>query len=245
MAEKNLAGQLSSPRDPKHLASLPLFQGLDDRALNDVLRTASHRSYAAEAFIFHQGDPAEHLYLLTSGEVKLSQYTPDGQQVILRYAVPGEAFAVIAVLSDASYPVTAQSVQASQVIFWDKESINRLMQRYPTVAINAIAIMAKRVREFQDRMRELATERVERRIARALLRLARQTGKKTPEGVLIDIPLSRQDLAEMTGTTLFTVSRTLRQWEEQGLVKSGREQVLIRYPHGLVTIAEDLPTKDE
>lgn len=245
MAEKNLAGQLNSPRDPGHLASLPLFKGLDDRALNDALRLASHRSYTAEAFIFHQGDPAEYLYLLSAGEVKLSQLTPDGQQVILRYAVPGEAFAVIAVLSDATYPVTAQAVQTSQVIFWDKESINRLMLRYPAIAVNAIGIMARRVREFQDRMRELATERVERRIARALLRLARQTGKKTPEGVLIDIPLSRQDLAEMTGTTLFTVSRTLRQWEERGLVKSGREQVLIRYPHGLVVIAEDLPTKEE
>jgi CRP-like cAMP-binding protein len=97
------------------------------------------------------------------------------------------------------------------------------------------------VRDFQDRVRELSTERVERRIARALIRLVRQAGKKVQEGVLIDLPLSRQDLAEMSGTTLFTVSRTLSQWESKGLIQSGRERVVVRNPHGLVSIAEDLP----
>jgi CRP-like cAMP-binding protein len=115
-----------------------------------------------------------------------------------------------------------------------------LMMACPGIALNAIQILAGRVRDFQDRIRELTTERVERRIARALLRLARQTGHKVDEGVLIDLPLTRQDLAEMTGTTLFTVSRTLSQWEAQGLVHAGRERVVIRFPHGLVSIAEDL-----
>jgi CRP-like cAMP-binding protein len=118
--------------------------------------------------------------------------------------------------------------------------MNRLMEQCPRIAINAIQILAERIREFQDRIRELATERVERRIARALLRLARQSGKKVSEGVLIDLPLTRQDLAEMSGTTLYTVSRTLSQWESQGLVYASREKVIIRYPHGLVMIAEDL-----
>jgi CRP-like cAMP-binding protein len=92
----------------------------------------------------------------------------------------------------------------------------------------------------QERLRELATERVEQRVARTLLRLARQVGRKVEGGVLIDMPLSRQDLAEMTGTTLYTVSRILSQWEQQHLVETGRERILIRQPHGLVAIAEDL-----
>jgi CRP-like cAMP-binding protein len=119
--------------------------------------------------------------------------------------------------------------------------MNGLMERHPRISINAVRILANRVREFQDRVRELSTERVERRIARALLRLVRQAGKKVPEGVLIDLPLSRQDLAQMTGTTLFTVSRTLSQWESRGIIQSGRERVIICFPHGLVSIAEDLP----
>ncbi|MGE5140292.1 MAG: Crp/Fnr family transcriptional regulator, partial [Rudaea sp.] len=93
--------------------------------------------------------------------------------------------------------------------------------------------------------RELSTERVERRVANALLRLAQQTGVKTPEGVLIDLALTRQDIADMTGTTLYTVSRILSHWEQRGLVETGRERIVIRSPHGLVAIAQDLPPPPE
>jgi CRP-like cAMP-binding protein len=92
---------------------------------------------------------------------------------------------------------------------------------------------------------DLSTKRVETRIARAVLRLARQSGKKIDEGVLIDLPLSRQDLAEMAGTTLYTVSRVIREWEIKEIVQSKRQQIIIRYPHGLVSIAEDLRISEE
>jgi CRP/FNR family transcriptional regulator, nitrogen oxide reductase regulator len=106
-------------------------------------------------------------------------------------------------------------------------------------------VLAGHVREFQNRYRELATERVERRLARTVLRLASQVGRKTDEGVLLDLPLTRQDLAEMSGTTLFTVSRILSQWEDQELVRAGRERLVIRFPHGLVSIAEDLKSRPD
>jgi CRP-like cAMP-binding protein len=95
--------------------------------------------------------------------------------------------------------------------------------------------------EVQGQLQDVATERVARRVARALLRLAAQLGRKTEEGILIDLPLSRQNLAELTGTTLFTVSRLLSGWEAEGLLEVGRERVVIRAPHGLARIAEDLP----
>ena len=96
------------------------------------------------------------------------------------------------------------------------------------------------IQEMQTRYRELVTERVEQRIARALLRLAAQSGQKSKENRGVELALSRQDLAEMTGTTLYTVSRVLSAWERRGLVAAGRERVMIRDPHGLVRIAEDL-----
>jgi CRP-like cAMP-binding protein len=115
------------------------------------------------------------------------------------------------------------------------------MDRYPRIAANALHIMAGQIREFQNRVRDLSTKRVETRIARTILRLARQSGKKVAEGVLIDLPLSRQDLAEMAGTTLYTVSRVISDWKKQEIVQSQRKRIVIRYPHGLVSIAEDLP----
>lgn len=218
-----------------------LFAGLGEAQLERVLEAGRRRKIEAEAYLFQEGDPAEILYVLLAGSARMSQVTPEGQHIILRYASPGEAVGLIAVLSEAIYPVTVQAVEVSQFIAWDREGMRRLMEQYPSIALNGMSILAARVREFQDRVRELSTEKVERRIARALLRLARQTGRKVEDGVLIDMPLSRQDLAEMTGTTLFTVSRTLSQWESRGLIKSKREQVLISFPHGLVMIAEDLP----
>lgn len=228
--------------DLRHsLESANLFKGLSAGELERVAQVARQRRLVSDAYLYYQGDPAEYLPVLLAGRLKLTQLTPEGQQVLMRYTSPGEVFGVLAVLSDMAWPTSAQAVEDSLVATWEKEAMYDLMLRYPRIALNALAVLASHTRDFQDRIRELSTERVERRIARALLRLARQTGRKVKEGVLLDLPLSRQDLAEMSGTTLFTVSRTLSQWESKGLIKAGREQVTILFPHGLVVIAEDLP----
>lgn len=227
--------------DTQLITPLALFKGLSDAELQEVTQAGKRSQFSPNAYLYYESDPAEKVFVLLKGQVRLSQVTPEGQQVILRYASPGEAFGVIAVISGINYPVSAQAVETVEALSWDRATMNQLMERYPRISLNAVHILANRVREFQDRVRELSTERVERRIARALLRLVRQTGKKVPEGVLIDLPLSREDLAQMTGTTLFTVSRTLSQWETRGIIRSGRERIIILFPHGLVSIAEDLP----
>jgi CRP-like cAMP-binding protein len=103
-----------------------------------------------------------------------------------------------------------------------------------------MGLMHGYISELQERQKALVTDRVEQRIARILLKLAAQSGRKIDEGVLIDLPITRQDIAEMSGTTLFTVSRTLNEWERGGLLEIGRERVVIRDPHGLVSIADEL-----
>ena len=222
------------------LASINLFSRLSIQELDEIATTATQRDYDKNAYLFHQGDPARRFCVLVNGKVKLTQLTEDGQQIILRYVSPGEAFAIIAVLSKIPYPVTATAVDQVSLLSWEDKEMLDLMQKHPQLAINSLSILAKRIQEFQDRFREIATERVERRIARALLRLASQTGRKLEHGILIDISLTRQDLAEMTGTTLYTVSRTLSQWEKDGLVSSQREQVTILSPHQLVVLAEEM-----
>jgi CRP-like cAMP-binding protein len=235
--------------DPKHLEInrlelAPIFKDLDDLQLIEVLQAGRQREVEPDTFLYMQGDEAISFYLLLNGRIKLTQVTPDGQEIILRYASPGESFGLIAVLTEQTYPVSAYVVNDSRILVWQRSEMNTLMGRMPTMAMNALRILSGRVREFQDRIRELSTERVEQRIARAVLRLAHQTGKKVPQGIFLDLPISRQDLAEMTGTTLFTVSRTLSKWETMGLIITGREQIIIHAPHGLVCIADDLPQLD-
>ena len=218
-----------------------LLRGLSDNELLAVLAESHIQRLLDGAFFFLESDPAEKSYILLNGKVKLGQLTEVGQQVILGYIIPGRVFGIISILKQVTYPVSAQAVGECRALVWDQTTMNRLMDAYPRMGLNAMRIMAGQIREFQNTIRDLSTKRVEQRIARAVLRLARQSGRKIGEGVLIDLPLTRQDLAEMTGTTLYTVSRVLTEWENQGLVQSKRQRVVILSPHGLVQIGEDLP----
>jgi CRP-like cAMP-binding protein len=228
--------------DTQFLAQCPTFRDLQLAGLQAVLRVAHHRQVERNAFFFHQGDPATAFYVLVEGEAKLTQVTPEGHQMLMRFAGPGECFGGIAALHRAAYTLSAQAVEDCLALAWDGETLAGLIERYPRIALNMLEVVAGHYQRLLNRYQELATERVERRVARAVLRLAGQVGQKEEDGVLIGLPLSREDLAEMAGTTLYTVSRILSSWEHRGLVDAGRERVFIRDPHALVAIAEDLPS---
>jgi CRP-like cAMP-binding protein len=146
-----------------------------------------------------------------------------------------------AVRDDATYPATAQALEPSTALAIESIFLRDMMERRPNLSRNLMQLMTGYIMEMQERYRELATERVERRIALAVLRLAAQVGKRTDsDEMTVELPLSRQDVAEASGTTIYTVSRVLADWERRGLVQAGRERVLIRNPHGLVQISEGL-----
>lgn len=218
---------------------LTLFKNLSPGDIQIILQSALQKRLNSDEFFFMQDDPAEAFYILTAGKVRLTQYTADGQQLLLRIIVPVTPFGAVALAENEHYPVSAQALELCSALLWPKSVLNQLLNRFPQLAINAVKILAEHVQEFQQRFTEIATQRVERRLARMILRLAHQTGVKTSRGIEVNLPLSRQDLAEMIGTTLYTVSRTLSQWESQGLIHTSREQIIILYPHGLVKIAEE------
>ena len=179
-----------------------LFAGLDESDVQRIAAAAHHKRIDLGEFYFLQGDPADRIFLLEQGRLKLTQAAADGQQALLRVAAPGTLFGALALAKVEVYPVSAQAAEDCQAAYWTPDELMVFVQRLPELAINAMKIMADHVQEFQDRYLQLATERVERRLARTLIRLASQTGRKTSEGVLIDLALTRQDLAEMSGTTL-------------------------------------------
>lgn len=150
-------------------------------------------------------------------------------------------FGSVAALMGQPFPADATAVVDSIQIVWPIHTMRRLMMCHPDIAIRATTELGARVQELQSRMAEMGATRVEQRIARGLVRLVRQAGRRTEVGIEIDFPITRQDLAEMTGATLHTVSRTLAAWEADGLIDSSRRRITVRRPHGLVVIAEDLP----
>jgi CRP-like cAMP-binding protein len=217
-----------------------IFQGLSPADLHAICNLAGHRPIESGGFFFHQDDPATTLFLLLRGQVKMTQIGPEGHQVLVRFVNAGESFGAIAAMSGMTYPLSAQAVEECVAIIWDEMTLKQILSAYPIITLNVLQLVTSYFKQLQERYRELATERVERRVARSLLRLVEQAGRPVERGVLIDLSLSRQDLAEMTGTTLYTVSRILSGWERAGLVDVGRGRVMIRSLPGLETIAEDL-----
>ena len=222
------------------LESAPIFRGLPSVTLEDVAAAARIREAAAGESFFHEGDPADAFYVGRSGSVKLTQVGPEGHLVVLRLAGAGDAFGGVAALGLDTYPVSAEAVDAATAFEWPGPEMAALMERHSRLAMNMGRFIALRLQALQVQYRQLATENVERRVARAILRLVQHVGRRVETGVLIDLPLSREDIAQMTGTTIFTVSRIVSRWESDGLLEAGRQRLVIRKPHALVSIAEDL-----
>ena len=222
------------------LKPVALFSGLDGPALRSVSDAARIRETKAGLSFFREGDPAESFFIVQSGSVKLTQVTPEGHQVVLRLIGAGDPFGGVAAFGGGAYPVSAEAVTDVTALEWPGPVMASLMETYPKLAINAVRFVAARLHELQVQYRQLATEKVERRVARALLRLGEQAGRRTEAGILIDLPLSREDIAQMTGTTLYTVSRIISRFEADGLVEAGRQHIVIRDVQALTSIADDL-----
>ena len=218
-----------------------LFKDVSQQGFKQVLEMSFLRSVEEDGFFFMQADPATHAYVLIEGRVRMLQITPNGQQITLRILTPGQTYGGIALINPGEgYPAAAQAMENSAALAWDTTHLRELAAMEPSIPLNAMQLMHAYITELQERQKALITDRVEQRIARILLKLAAQYGKKVEEGVLINFALTRKDIAEMSGTTLFTVSRTLNEWERQGMVRLGREKVCICQPHGLVRLAGDL-----
>lgn len=227
--------------DRSLVAKLPLFAGLEPAELDAILAEARSARHAKNTAVFEQGEEAHSFFVLLHGHVRASKTTPGGQQVVVRYVAPGETFGVAKAIGLTKYPATAMAVDDSVALAWPSATWPRLVAQHPALATNTLQTVGNRLQETHTRVIEMSTQQVERRVAHALLRLARQAGRKVADGIEIDFPISRQDIAEMTGTTLHTVSRTLSGWEHQGLIESGRQRIVLRDPHRLFGIAEEPP----
>ena len=205
-----------------------VFDGLTDSERERWLARSTTLTLKRGHVLVRQGDQAHHLYLLETGFLKLLQLTAEGTELIMRFVAPNEPFGGVVALGDAKYPVTAVVVQPATVRSWTREVVTALLAENPQVRVNIMREMATHMTEALTRVRELTTARVGQRLAHTLLRLSRQCGQPEAGGILLTQPLTRQELADLTGTTLYTVSRTLAKWEHEGLVESRKRLLLLK-----------------
>jgi CRP-like cAMP-binding protein len=226
--------------DHSLISDLPVFSGLSPAALDDILVRAHARHYAKGTTVFSQNEEAHSFFLLLHGRLRVTQVTTHGEQIVVRFVSPGDLFGVAMALGRDNYPGTATAIVDSLALLWPSADWPEIIGRHPILASNAIRVIGGRLQEAHQRLREISTEDVERRVAHTVLKLADEAGKASPAGTTIDFPLSRQDIAEMTATTLHTVSRIMSAWEAAGVIAGGRQRIALRDKARLRAIAERL-----
>lgn len=203
-----------------------LFAGLTQAECREIATCARARMFARDELLFMQGQPVRNLMLIQDGSVKQTQLSPGGSEVILWMNGQGEAVGVQAEQTTCNHSCSARAMEKCRALVWEYSRLQGVLSEYPQIRKNINQILSNRLQELEERFREIATERVAKRLALSLLRLVKQVGRQQPGGV--QIALSREELAQMTGTTLFTISRILSKWSEDGFIEPRRESVIIR-----------------
>ncbi len=223
--------------DARLLNGVPPFSKLDPTQIRTILDLASSRRYAAGVSVFEEGHDADRFYLLLDGYIRVVRITADGEQVIALHIPSGQLFGIAKALGRDTYPATAIAATDSIALSWPTRLWDSFVAQYDGFATETYQTVGTRIGEMNNRIVEMATQQVEQRIACALLRLINQTGRKVTGGIEIDFPITRQDISEMTGTTLHTVSRMMSAWEKQGFVESRRKRITVRDPHQIVILS--------
>ena len=226
------------PLDESLLSGIPPFRKLDRSKIREILDQASVARYDVGSTIFEEGQTAERFYLLLDGYIRVVRTNPEGEQVIALHIVAGQLFGIAPALGRRDYPASAIAADECLALSWPVSLWDAYVTRYEGFASETYKLVGVRLEEMHSRVMELATQQVEQRIANALLRLIRQTGRKIEGGIEIDFPITRQNLSDMTGTTLHTVSRLLSAWEKDGVVQSRRKKIVVTRPHDLMLISQ-------
>jgi len=222
--------------DESLLTGLPPFSRLSRPQIREILDRATPHRFEEGAPVFHEGEAAERFFLLLDGYIRVIRTTAGGEQVIALHIPPGQLFGIAPAIGRETYPATAQCAAESLALAWPVRLWAPFSADYEGFATESYRTLGARLGEFQSRVTELATQAVEQRVAACLLRMVNQSGRRVEGGIEIAFPITRANIADMTGATLHTVSRLLAAWEKEGIVASARRRVTVTAPHRLVEL---------
>lgn len=182
-----------------------------------------HHVRPGEAF-FEQGEEVQHLFVLASGQAKLRRVSAEGRIIVVQLVRPGEPMGGVVATPQ---PGSAVAITDAVALAWEHADADRLSLEHPRFAMNLLRARARQLADAQHRIAELTTARAEQRVALSLLRLAEASGQELAAQKPTPLPVSREDVAQMAGTTLYTASRVMSGWEREGLLELGRQRVVI------------------
>lgn len=219
------------------LAQIPFFEGLSEPELLEISRFFDEAGFKPGEFISFAGDPAKFFMIVADGRVKLLKHTSAGKNVLLDILTPGEFFGAVALSADDNYPNTAEALTQTCILRTSVSDFQKILTAHPPVVLKMLKITNRRLQAANERFKYISELSIEGRIAHLLLILGEKFGEKTTEGLLIQTPLGRTDVAAMTATTPETASRVMSQFQRDGLVEAGRQWVAILDQKALYKIA--------
>ncbi|RJO66772.1 MAG: Crp/Fnr family transcriptional regulator [Myxococcales bacterium] len=214
-----------------------IFQSLSPSDLSILARAAMMKELKKGEYLCHEGEKATHLYLLTQGKLKVVKHTSFGKDVILDIYAKGEMFLMEGVFDAEPQPASAVAAEDSMVLLIEKRTFVRVMDQNPMMTRAVLSEMAHKMRGLTDQITDLSVGKVDYRIANLMLKLGHKIGEEEGDQVKLNIHLSRQDIADLTGTTIETAIRTMSRLAKQEVVKTTKDSILILDRHRLEDIA--------
>ena len=224
---------MSENRKAQILKRSSIFSVLSSDELMVLADLSIGRNLEADEFIFREDDDPERFYVIAEGSIKVIKHSSLGKEFIIAFFGPGEMFGEVAVFENKPYPASAQAVVRTRVLGIRRDDFLAFLSEQPQVALKIINILGGRLRDAQSRLRDLAGERVEQRIAGVLVMLSSKLGDK--------LPFTRQEIADMVGTTTETAIRVISHLKSRGIVSSARGKVIILNAEKLRLLSEGYP----
>lgn len=210
-----------------------ILSSLDESELAKLATLAIERNIEPGEFVFWEGDPPDWFYVIARGQIKVVRYSSAGKEFIIAFFGPGEMFGEVAVFQNRPYPASAQAAVETTVISIKKDQFLDFITSRPYVTLKIINVLSGRLRDAQDRLRDFAGEKVEQRLARTLLMLSAKLGAT--------LPFTREEIADMTGTTTETAIRLTSNFRERGIIQSSRGKITILDEVKLKLLSEGPP----
>jgi len=212
------------------LRTAPIFSRLSQADRQAVASAATVREYAKGETIFEQESPSDALYAIISGRVKIFRMMPNGKDLILEVFGPGDPLGTVALYMDRPFPATAAALEDTTCVVIPRGTFFRLLESNPSLVRGLLLGLTTRLVELTNRLAELTSGRIEGRFARLFLKLAREMGREDRGGTFLPLSLSRQELADMTGTTIETCIRIMSRWGKDGIVRTEKDGFVITDP---------------
>ena len=222
----------------QYISSIPKFQSLRPTTITAMTSIAKVIQLETQSYLYHQGELADTFYIIVEGGVRLNESTSEGREVGLKVFGVGDTFGLLALSGAFPHPSSVKAIRDSIVLAFNGQDMRDIMSLHGDLAVLTIDLLIEHVHHAHNRIREMASEKVDARLAKALLKCADKFGKSdSSNAIQLDITLSQQDLANFIGTTTESVNRTLKKWRSLGLIHHTRMNISIIDPEALTSIA--------